>query len=667
MGFLSPWFLAGLLALGLPLWLHLLRQFKRTPQPISSLMFFERRIQSSTRHRRLRYLALLAARLALLALLALLFANPFVNRAPNAIKRRALAVIAIDHSFSMRYGSHLSAAKARANQLIDKLPAGTAAEILTIAGRVEHLTSPESDRATLHAAVDSIQPSDEAGSFGELSRALRVMDQSTGMRIEASLISDVQQTSMPSSFSDLQLGPHTSMQIYPVDKGNAANWAVESVTAPAHVYDLDHVRVTAVIAGWQSSPSPRKVILAIDGKTVAEKQVSIPDCGKGQAEFTGFDVPYGAHRAEVRIEPHDSLPQDDSFHFAMERSDPRKILFLYRQGHARDATYYRSAIESARGTGLAIQAEPLEQAAGETLSQYAFIVLSDPGTVDERLLRDLSDFVARGGAVFVTIGASTLQSGSAPLLRGRLQRSNETEGAGYVDNSDPALLGAGQFQNVEFVDPPLIDLPATEAPQAARIVARLADGKPLLMEVKRGGGKVLVFASSLDNSATDFPLHASYLPFVVQTATYLAGIDSGRSSVVVDTPVPLRRDTAQTTSADVIGPAGRHELTLNESTHALSYNLPQEGFYEIQRADGHRQLVAANPDRRESDLTPVSAETLELWRNTGRDAATPEGGSVDTQERPWSLWRWLLAFVLVAFFVESIFANRYLRGERQAV
>ena len=46
MGFLSPWFLAGIAAISLPLWLHLLRQYKRTPQPFSSLMFFERRVQS---------------------------------------------------------------------------------------------------------------------------------------------------------------------------------------------------------------------------------------------------------------------------------------------------------------------------------------------------------------------------------------------------------------------------------------------------------------------------------------------------------------------------------------------------------------------------------------------------------------------------------------------
>ena len=41
MGFLTPWFFAGLLGVGLPIWLHLLRKHKTTPLPFSSLMFFE--------------------------------------------------------------------------------------------------------------------------------------------------------------------------------------------------------------------------------------------------------------------------------------------------------------------------------------------------------------------------------------------------------------------------------------------------------------------------------------------------------------------------------------------------------------------------------------------------------------------------------------------------
>ena len=43
---------------------HLLRRHTTTPHPFSSLMFFERRTQSSIKHRRLRYLLLLSLRIA---------------------------------------------------------------------------------------------------------------------------------------------------------------------------------------------------------------------------------------------------------------------------------------------------------------------------------------------------------------------------------------------------------------------------------------------------------------------------------------------------------------------------------------------------------------------------------------------------------------------------
>src|SRR5437660_12462047 len=103
MGFLTPWFLAGALAVGLPVWLHLLKQHKTTPLPFSSLMFFERRTQSSIKHRRLRYLLLFALRTALVALLAFAFARPFVNSATVASARGGkLLVLVIDDSFSMR-------------------------------------------------------------------------------------------------------------------------------------------------------------------------------------------------------------------------------------------------------------------------------------------------------------------------------------------------------------------------------------------------------------------------------------------------------------------------------------------------------------------------------------------------------------------------------------
>src|SRR5271163_4196592 len=103
MGFLNPWFLFGLAAIGLPVYIHLLRRHILPPQPFSSLMFFERGTQSSTRHRRLRYLLLFALRTALLLLLVLAFANPFIRRAAAGADSKLLLVV-VDNSFSMQAG-----------------------------------------------------------------------------------------------------------------------------------------------------------------------------------------------------------------------------------------------------------------------------------------------------------------------------------------------------------------------------------------------------------------------------------------------------------------------------------------------------------------------------------------------------------------------------------
>src|SRR5215472_7088235 len=111
MGFFSPWFLAALAGLALPVYLHLLKRQKNPPKPVPSLMLYEFRTQSSTRHRRLHYLLLLSLRLLALMLLIGAFASPFINRSAAALSSNRLMLLVIDNSFSMRAGARLSDAK----------------------------------------------------------------------------------------------------------------------------------------------------------------------------------------------------------------------------------------------------------------------------------------------------------------------------------------------------------------------------------------------------------------------------------------------------------------------------------------------------------------------------------------------------------------------------
>ena len=171
MGFLAPWFLAGAAAIGLPVYLHLLRRHRTTPQPFSSLMFFERRTQSSIKHRRLRYLLLLAFRLAVILLLALAFANPFIQRSAASLAGEKLDLLVIDDSFSMRAGTRLADAKRDAQSLLESRKPGERAQVMALASQVHVLTEPTQDSGVLRSAVTSIQPGDTRASFGELAGA----------------------------------------------------------------------------------------------------------------------------------------------------------------------------------------------------------------------------------------------------------------------------------------------------------------------------------------------------------------------------------------------------------------------------------------------------------------------------------------------------------------
>src|SRR3984893_902036 len=253
MGLLAPWFLGGIAAIGIPLYLHLLRRHSATPRPFSSLIFFERRTQSSIRHRRLRYLLLLSLRLALLVLLVLAFADPFVNRAAATSAANNLLVLAIDNSVSMRAGSRLADAKREAMAVLDAHRSAERIQVAALGSDLHVLTQPAQDALTQRAAVASVSPGDSRGSFAEFARAVHLMADAVQTPIEVHLFSDMQRSKMPSSFADAVMPANVTLVLHAVADGAAPNWTVESVTAPGQVWGSSKtgkvVRLQTVIAG----------------------------------------------------------------------------------------------------------------------------------------------------------------------------------------------------------------------------------------------------------------------------------------------------------------------------------------------------------------------------------------------------------------------------------
>lgn len=658
MGFLSPWFLAGLAGVALPLYVHLLKQHRSEPVRFSSTMFLERRTQSSIKHRRLMYLALLAMRLLIIILLSLLFANPFLRRGQAAgAEGRKLVVVAIDNSFSMRAGDRFERAKRRAGEVLASLKPGDKGQVMAFASSVQMLTQPTSDPGELRRAVAALQPGDGRSAYAEIARILRAMGQPEGLPVEAHVITDAQRTSMPAPFSELAVAPAQRLKVHSVVDKAEANWFVEAVSVPRSVFQPKKVRVQATVAAAGAEPGEVAVELVLNGRTIETRRVNIPASGRAMVEFFLPDASYGFNRGEVRVVKGDTLPQDDRFPFALERKEASKVLFVYEPRSARSVSYFRAALEAVEDAGFTVEPVGVEQASNMGYDKYAAVVLSDAF-----IEGPLADWVKSGGGVMVAVGPSLAARGRVPLTGAAIREgryaSREGErflAVGQVDATHPAVARAGNFEPVKFYRTYDVDT------DNSRVAARLSDGAPLLVEQRLGAGRVLVFSSTLDNISNDLPVHSSFVPFAEQSVEYLAGVEASPSQYVVDSFVELRAARDARAAVDILDPDGRRALTLKEAADAQAFRLTREGYYELRRGNGRNELIAVHADRRESDLDVVSAETLALWQGGGGGSGGAPGTADDGAQR-YSLWWYFALALLIASVVESLFSSRYLEA-----
>ena len=667
MGFFTPWFLAGAVAVGLPVWLHLLRKHKTTPLPFSSLMFFEKRTQSSIKHRRLRYLLLFAVRALLVLLLVLAFAHPYVRQTVLASKRSGeVTVLAVDNSLSMRAGTRLSQAKSAAKSAIGGLRLGQRAQVLAFGSRVQVMSEVTDDRSSLNAAVDSIEPGDTRTSFAELSRSLRSIAQSLKLPLAVELYSDMQQSGWPANFNDLRLSAAVQLNPHGIDAKETPNFAVENVVAPRRVYDAKHARVLATVVGFGNKKATRSVSLVLNGRVTETKQVEVPENGRATVEFLSLDVPYGRNKGEVRIDTADTLTADDSFYFSVERSDPRHALFVQESAGSRGLLFFKAALDAAGQSAFEIDPATVDQVANVAPGKYAFVVLSDIGAVPATFENALRDYVRGGGSVWIALGHLSVGRGKVPVTGDAIQEARYAgrEGerfqtAAWLDTGHPSILKDDRWEGVKFYQAIHV------APGNARVAARLSDQAPLLIDSQLGEGHVLTFASAFDNVANDFPIHASFVPFIEQTARYLGRLDAGPASVLVGGFAELRDSKEKGAAVDVLDPKGERALSLDEATKAQNIQFTMAGFYDIRRPNGRNELVAVNADRHESDLAPVSQDSLTLWQNTAQ--GTAGGGSTSGDERkPVSLWWYVMLAVLLLALAESLLGNQHLSVDKEA-
>jgi hypothetical protein len=693
MGFLAPAFLGGLIAIAIPIAIHLINRERRVVVQFPSLMFLRKVPYRSVRRQKLRHLLLLAMRCLALALLVAAFSRPFFSRhAPAAASLLGAKerVILVDRSYSMGYADHWKRALDAARAAARDISGNDRATLVFFANDPVAATEPTANQARLaHAIAGATLSSEGTRVEPALKLAAQILSASNLPRKEVVMISDFQRVAWGRR-DDVQLPAGAVMTAVDVGRVASADLAVTQVSTDRdREGDRDRVTVTARVTNTGTVARTVEATLEIGGRAVETKRVTVPATGVAQARFSPTAVPAAATRGTVRI-THDSLAANDSYNFTLAPGEAVSVLVVRpSKPRERESLYLRRALEIGDRPAFHVDVRAEDALREADLTSRSLVVLDEVAPPGGAVGAGLRDAVHAGTGLLVVPGdlpAARWTPEWRALMPARLgsvvDRTRDAGGSlASVDYGHPVFEKFAASRSGDFSTAHIFRYRQLVAFGDSGVIAKLDDGSPALVEKSVGGGKVLMWASSLDEYWTDLPLQPVFLPFMHELAKYAGRYGDARSAFQAGDVLDLSRHGELTarfvadgggdasTAALVLESPSGHRTPLTPAGPEHLATLTEQGFYELRgvgTAAGSGRPIAVNVDPKESDLSRFDPKEL-----IAAVTATP-GGGIQQQgeastpgelERGQALWWYLLVLALLLMVAETILSNRLSKAE----
>lgn len=654
MGLVAPFFLLGVLAIALPIWLHRLQTQSSERKAFSSAMLLETARQQVHVRKKLKYLLLLAARIALLLLLALAFAKPFMTVPKESLVATAAGtrLIVVDTSASMGRAGVFSQAQAEARRAIDEAPGDALLQVVGADGSLHMQGELSNDKTAQRSAVASLAPGVLRLDFGQMMTAIERFAVSLPPPVTVDFISDYQASAMPVRFSDLvptgvaRLTPHV------VGTGEPFNWSVDYVRETPGGLD---VGVTG--AGDRERAAELKLIL---NEEVLDSRGLI-QTGPQVVHFDIAEYESGENRIEIELTTDDDFREDNHWYYVVDNEPPETIPLITLSPGALPHTYLSAALESAGA--YTVESLLVGEFDARILGRYRWAVIDDIGLVNPQLEQSIITFMQAGGNLLAFAGERASSLESLPISGHRHsstsvgRRPGEFLAIGQVDMRHPLLSQTEGWNSVNVSrSMPLVEQDGDE------VLIRLENNEPFLIEQKVGEGRLLLMPANLDNQWNDLPVRPVFVSFIIEAGRYLSGINEISRTYTAGAVLPLALTGAS--SGQVVDPDGETVLSLADTTREQQIRLNKTGIYEVYTPQG-QTVIAANIDPLESDLRKVSQDVLDRWRDSTGGEAFNANRSLDASETETvELWQWILLVLALVVIGESVLGNLHLTPRR---
>jgi hypothetical protein len=668
-------FFVALAGLAIPVLIHLIQREKKQVIHFPSLMFVQRVPYKSIQRRRIHNWLLLLVRLTALTLIVLAFARPFLQRddlnAAVGTGAREVVVL-VDQSYSMAYGDHWQRAQAAAQDAINGLgPDDRASVVLFSSGaEIAVRSATQAERQGLRAAVTGAKPAAGSTRYAPaLKVAGSILADSSLPRREVVLISDFQRGGWRGE-EGARLPERTQVTPVSITGGDAPNVAVTGASLARSTFSSqERIAVTAVAVNRSMrSLKGGQLALEFGGRAIQSKPLDVEANSSTSVTFDPVTVAGTFMRGSVRASD-DALATDNAFHFVVSPAQPVRVIVVDRGGTGGGALYLTRALSIGEAPRFDIVARQVDAFSDDDLRRASVVLLNDIA-VPAALARRLQRFVEGGGGLLFAAGARATWSQDVDVLPASLQAPvDRTRGdasrIGSLEYGHPVFEPFRAPRSGDFAAARIYGYRTVMPAADAQVLARFDGGAPALIERRIGMGRVLLWASSLDLSWSDFPLKPVYLPFVHRAARHLASYTEPAPWLtvgqVLDTTV--RNPQSQPVSGVVLTPSGRRVSMDEEGGEVLE--LTEQGFYELraQSGDAVSAVVASNVDTAESDLTAMDPKEIVAAATSGGSGAGQAASAglpptPEAQERSQRLWWYVLFLGILLLGADTLISNR---------
>jgi hypothetical protein len=694
MSFLNPFLLLALIAVGLPLLIHLLNLKRPQKVSFSTLAFFRELKNTTIRRIRIKKLLLLFLRLLAVACLALVLARPFLPAGLSGggtAQAPALNAILLDNSISMsRIGSQ-GPLFDYAKDIITKIEDSAKDEDRFIL----QLTNGEGEQGNILNGGNMLSVLEEvqvvpAGNFigNRLEALIESVREAPYQNKNIFIVTDGQR----SQLDDLQGIELDDITLTFIDAGDVEvqNTTVADISSSTNMIGADiPFTVNVEVANRSSLNAVNQfVTLEFEGQSAGQYSVSLEPNERQTFSFEVTPSQTGSARGKIEIEG-DEFQPDNEFYFTVQVPERRDILWVRESEPATELISYTGVMLRVAGENdaqLSYQEITPNAFENEIIEDYDAIILDGVESIPEYSFQLLQEFVQNGGGVMFFPAEdgnlsnyndlfSQFNAGRFEGLEGEYFSFNAVASASNLLEDHPAFTGLferEEDEQIRFTSPDIyyyLKFSPSGSGTGFNLLS-LNNDDVLTYEKQFGNGSFLISAIGNDPGWSNFPVKPFFAPYYYRLLLYMASSDDGGFSNHQLGSAFNWQGNIDTESAVI--KVGEDEIRPSAETVVSGSRLryPAEEWHPgwITITDRNTEIIlSANLESAESDFTKMSESELNTISEGGNLMWVDAAGLSDKELRGEiaatgfgkEIWSWFMLAGLLFLVAESIISRWY--------